>query len=32
VPLYLSFGKGDISYLNSLFILDDLARYIRGER
>jgi len=28
VPLYLSFGKGDISYLNSLFILDDLARYI----
>jgi hydrogenase-4 component F len=28
IPLYLSFGKGDISYYGDLFILDNLARYI----
>ena len=28
VPLYFSFGKGDIGFFDNLFILDNLARYI----
>ena len=28
IPLYVSFGKGDIGYFGDLFVLDNLARYI----